>query len=131
MSFEEKVLKNFDLINKRLVDVYKRLGGMDKRLDGLDGRLSHMDERADKRFSTLEKTVSTRILPKLLDLDDYVTEHVATKKDLADTREEMIGHIQSFAKAQNDFSQEQMASCTRTERLEKRVGNIERRIGTA
>lgn len=72
-----------------------------------------------------------KILKELLELGTYVREEVATKKELSETRAEMLEHFQDFAKLHQGLEQEQSASFARSERLEARVDSIEHRLGQA
>ena len=95
-----KVNRRLDGMDKRLDRMDRRLDGMDKRLDGMDKRLEHIDGR----------------------IGNFENEWREFRKNSS----ELFGKLDRFINLYKDQKDELTSLFAQTQRLERRVENLEK-----
>ena len=98
--FAKSVQDDFVKVNRRLDGMDKRLDRMDKRLDGMDRRLGYIDGK----------------------IDNLENEWREFRKNSS----ELFGRLDRFIKLYEDQKDELASLFAQTQRLERRVENLEK-----
>lgn len=72
-----------------------------------------------------------RIVAKLVDMDAFLREQVATKEELKASENRMIEHIDGFIKLHETLDQELVMLRSKVGRLEDRLVKVEMKLGLA
>ena len=67
------------------------------------------------------------IIQKLIELDVYVRQRVATKDELRDLRDEVVSHVDEFTKLHETLDHEVVSLRSKIDRLEARFVRLEER----
>lgn len=106
------------------------LGGLEKRVDS---KLVAFEERVDGKFGALEKlhraelgAMDARLDSKLVEMESHIDakfDHLET--EMAKHQDEVLHHIELFAKGNEKREQEYLMPRGQQSRLEKRVERLE------
>jgi hypothetical protein len=75
----------------------------------------------------IEQTgVQDKIIGKLVDMEDYMSEHLATKEELRGIESRLTDQVEGFVKLHTALNHEHYALCSKVDRIDKRVVGLEK-----
>ncbi len=78
-----------------------------------------------------QEELLNKILAKLVNVEAYMHENMATKQGLQEVKSELMTHIDGFIKLHEALTLEFAALRSKNERLEERLQKIELKLGIA
>ncbi|MFH1314990.1 MAG: hypothetical protein ABIH67_01190 [Candidatus Uhrbacteria bacterium] len=133
-----KILSKVENIDERLDKVIEEVGGIDKRIDGVTDQMQGMDKRLSDQVGGIDKRLSNQIsgIDNRLDEVAVTTLNIqeeqktfARKKDLDETKQEIMTGIDGLAKQHKSLDLELVSMRSKNERLEERLVLVEQKVG--
>ena len=113
----DKIDQRFDGMDQRFEKIDQRFDGMDQQFDGMDQRFDRMDQRSDG----MEETQNS-LIQKVIDMDTYMHQELATKAELQEVGGTLLTHIDGLTKHQEKFDHELTALRFRVETIQENFG---------
>ncbi len=120
----EKIDQRFDGMDQRFDRMDERFEKMDQRFDRMDERFEKMDQRfekIDQRSNGMEETQNS-LIQKVIDIDTYMHQELATKTELQEVGGTLLTHIDGLTKHQEKFDHELTALRFRVETIQENFG---------
>ena len=123
MNSEDKIIAKLEEMDTKLVAVDKvviKVDALDKTLSRTVTKLDEMDKTLNRTVAKLDEMDKTqnKVVAKLVEMDAYLREKVATKDELRTVKNELVNHIDGFAKKHESFDHELVAMRVRVNRIE-------------